>query len=431
MVTPTYYVYFTSSTIVASSILFQGFKGDSAQIGTVVMGFLVICSGVVLLQLSKSAKDVPDAAVFRGDLDQIRTIAEVEEPESEPKADTIRGTAALIRKLSVIRQNKEKAQAQRIREEKQLDLQPVPEDVEVQWDGLRRRTSTLSGHQMPRVISMSRQKISHPPLGMSQMPAEELASERGTSVELDEEHDGRWSTVRRGALSLLHPGTRSSRAVSNVTATSHVPLESLPHHSDSKHLEPIASNSSENALPHLYGLPSDLKGVSSPDSRSLSPPSYQHSSTFSGSPSQAWTDHRGSRAGGTPQALDGAPPQVSTPGPTPPPHGFPPPPHTTRRQFSFTNVFQRHRDRPISPAVPEEQSRGILRKKVATPITQGATEEERCGLVKGDTNNNVNGMHHHDHSDSIESLDSFHNPPAAVSASHSPLPRPEHWPSRD
>lgn len=50
------------------------------------MGFLQICAGVILLQLSKSAKNVPDAEVFRGDLDQVRTVAEQEEPEYEPKA---------------------------------------------------------------------------------------------------------------------------------------------------------------------------------------------------------------------------------------------------------------------------------------------------------------------------------------------------------
>lgn len=50
------------------------------------MGFLQICAGVVLLQLSKSAKNVPDTEVFRGDLDQVRTVAEQEEPEYEPKA---------------------------------------------------------------------------------------------------------------------------------------------------------------------------------------------------------------------------------------------------------------------------------------------------------------------------------------------------------
>ncbi|CAG8159383.1 unnamed protein product [Penicillium nalgiovense] len=98
LVTPTYYVMFTSATIITSAILFQGFKGTGIQIATVIIGFLQICAGVVLLQLSKSAKDVPDAAIFKGDLDQIREVAEVEEPESEPKADSIRGAASITKR---------------------------------------------------------------------------------------------------------------------------------------------------------------------------------------------------------------------------------------------------------------------------------------------------------------------------------------------
>ncbi|KAF9116265.1 hypothetical protein BGX27_003858 [Mortierella sp. AM989] len=53
MVTPVYYVFFTSATLAASVILFQGFSASPSSIMTVVMGFLVICAGVVLLQTSK------------------------------------------------------------------------------------------------------------------------------------------------------------------------------------------------------------------------------------------------------------------------------------------------------------------------------------------------------------------------------------------
>ncbi|KAF9156097.1 hypothetical protein BG015_007274 [Linnemannia schmuckeri] len=53
MVTPVYYVIFTSATLVASVILFQGFSASASSIMTVVMGFFVICAGVVLLQTSK------------------------------------------------------------------------------------------------------------------------------------------------------------------------------------------------------------------------------------------------------------------------------------------------------------------------------------------------------------------------------------------
>ncbi|KAF9909866.1 hypothetical protein EC991_007856 [Linnemannia zychae] len=62
MVTPVYYVMFTSATLVASVILFQGFAASPTSILTVVMGFFVICAGVVLLQTSKR-NDAATAAV--------------------------------------------------------------------------------------------------------------------------------------------------------------------------------------------------------------------------------------------------------------------------------------------------------------------------------------------------------------------------------
>ncbi|CAG8549904.1 1055_t:CDS:2 [Ambispora gerdemannii] len=54
MVTPVYYVTFTSMTMVSSAILFQGFTAPPVNIVSVVLGFLVICSGIVLLQTSKN-----------------------------------------------------------------------------------------------------------------------------------------------------------------------------------------------------------------------------------------------------------------------------------------------------------------------------------------------------------------------------------------
>ena len=145
LVTPTYYVIFTSATIVTSAILFRGFKGTGVQIATVVLGFLQICAGVTLLQLSKSSKDVPDAAVFKGDLDQFREVASQEEPESEPKADAIRGTAAIIRRISTPRRNMEAEEARRYFNDRHRDLMTPPLDEEfIEWDGLRRRKSVMS-----------------------------------------------------------------------------------------------------------------------------------------------------------------------------------------------------------------------------------------------------------------------------------------------
>ncbi|KAL4933475.1 DUF803 domain membrane protein [Aspergillus undulatus] len=166
LVTPTYYVFFTSSTIISSAILFRGFKGSGMQIATVILGFLQICAGVVLLQLSKSAKDVPDAAVFKGDLDQIREVATQEEPESEPKADAIRGTAAIIRRLSTPRRNVEAEEARRYFQERNEDhLKPPAENEVIEWDGLRRRKTVTSEKSQRRTPTTPL-----PPLGMSKFP---------------------------------------------------------------------------------------------------------------------------------------------------------------------------------------------------------------------------------------------------------------------
>ncbi|WFD00835.1 hypothetical protein MYAM1_003589 [Malassezia yamatoensis] len=52
-VTPTYYVMFTAATIITSIILSKGMRASAATIVTIVFGFFTICSGIVLLQLSK------------------------------------------------------------------------------------------------------------------------------------------------------------------------------------------------------------------------------------------------------------------------------------------------------------------------------------------------------------------------------------------
>ncbi|KAI0313941.1 magnesium transporter NIPA-domain-containing protein [Amylostereum chailletii] len=53
MVTPTYYVIFTFFSMVTTIVLFQGLDASASQIITIVMGFLVICVGITILQLSK------------------------------------------------------------------------------------------------------------------------------------------------------------------------------------------------------------------------------------------------------------------------------------------------------------------------------------------------------------------------------------------
>ncbi|KAI1315325.1 hypothetical protein EDD11_000986 [Mortierella claussenii] len=89
MVTPVYYVFFTSATLVASVILFQGFSASAASIMTVVMGFLVICAGVVLLQTSKTAAYSEAIKKSRSSLelnsdDEVESVLEDEKDDLEP-----------------------------------------------------------------------------------------------------------------------------------------------------------------------------------------------------------------------------------------------------------------------------------------------------------------------------------------------------------
>ncbi|ORX89611.1 DUF803-domain-containing protein, partial [Basidiobolus meristosporus CBS 931.73] len=58
LVTPIYYVMFTTCTIVSTAILFQGFHAEPLSIVTAVCGFLVICGGVLLLHISKESEEM-------------------------------------------------------------------------------------------------------------------------------------------------------------------------------------------------------------------------------------------------------------------------------------------------------------------------------------------------------------------------------------
>lgn len=360
LVTPTYYVCFTSSTIITSAILFRGFKGTATSIITVVLGFLVICAGVVLLQLSKSAKDVPDAAVFAGNLDQVRTIAEQEQPETEPKADAIRGAAAIVRRFSVTRQKMEMEEARRLHAEKLRDLEPIGEDEHVEWDGLRRRRTTLGtqssrdrGNSTPRAPNTPAQ---HPPLGMSHFPSydEEEADEenRPNTGGLRSSFFG---SIRNRAKSMVSPGPGYGGQQSLQSPLHPVPLTeiSIPQTNGSESPYGPGEGSS-----HIYGLPAGLQDPKT---------------AYEGAGSQHihFADNASERTGSR-----------SSLGPVPPPH-------SARRQFSFFRKGQASAPEELYVGRIGAPRKGIGSRQSSASSTQvkGATEEERLGLVKGDTSN--------------------------------------------
>ncbi|GAA5889355.1 hypothetical protein JCM5296_006338 [Sporobolomyces johnsonii] len=109
MVTPTYFVLFTSATLITSVILNKGFHTSAVNIVTIVLGFLVICCGITLLQLSK----IDPEEIKSGVLDRRSTIllsasraeafhhAHLDAHEKgldieDPGIDALRGTAGAI-----------------------------------------------------------------------------------------------------------------------------------------------------------------------------------------------------------------------------------------------------------------------------------------------------------------------------------------------
>ena len=289
-----------------------------------MLGFLTICSGVVLLQLSKSAKDVPDAAVFSGDLDQIHTIAEQEQPESEPKADAIRGAAAIVRRISQVRQKMEAAELKRLHEEKMMmdQMEPISENgqPEFEWDGLRRRrTMTIrtgstrsraatspppSSHYVRRHATPRPQSPgAHPPLGMSQFPADDAD---------EEDNDG-------GTIFSSIVGTIRGRGRTNASAP---PFDEFMRNKSRSPMHPVP-----------------LTEITVPGQKHDDDNSY-YGQTRERDFAQHDTEYRGTTSHSNRSLA-----------PTPPPH-------SARRQFSFQNVFRR------------------------APQNQDPTEEERVGLVK-------------------------------------------------
>lgn len=297
------------------------------------MGFLQICSGVVLLQLSKSAKDVPDAAVFKGDLDQVRTVAEVEEPEYEPRADTLRGGAAILRSLSKARSKKELNEAIKIKEE---HMEPIGEGEQVEFDGLRRRKTIVGDFNRPPTRSGTvMTKTVHPPLGMSQFP----------TYDSDDDNDS------------FHPGffqrLRSRGKSTSSRGSSHAPG---PNTMGMKNLPPIPTDGTSD-MDRASDKDSYKQGMSEDTSynphdahiqfASLPEPPTSHDRQASGSSSLK-------------------------------------PAHMAKRQFSFQNVFGRHRAESTGESSGKRPVSRNSRKSSREGKVAG-TEEERLGLVKGDS----------------------------------------------
>ena len=304
----------------------------------------------------------------------MREVAEQEQPETEPKADAIRGTAAIIRRFSVSRQKMEQEEARRLREDKRKDqLEPLRENEVVEWDGLRRRKTIIGNAEFGGPV---RRSTIHPPLGMSHFPEPTQAEEQGREVR---ESHSFLEGLRDRAQSVLHP--HQQRNMTSDYGDPRSPVHPMPlteiNVQGSKPETPIlpyGPGSFEEAQEHIYGLPPGLQdrrnqtGSHSPRSKPL-PRHPQDQSPAIGSHSK-----------------DNLAPER--------------PEHSTRRQFSFTNVFHRHSKTPDRPSSSDPNNASTARptsriglgSRSASSTSheqkramKSATEEERLGLVKGDS----------------------------------------------
>ena len=305
-------------------------------------------------------------------------MAEQAQPESEPKADAIRGTAAIIRRLSNSRQKMEAQEAKRVHEDRLKDqMEPIGEDEQVQWDGLRRRKTTL----ISSAQGLQRRKTLHPPLGMAHFPEEEDAR-REDGADSEDERGGAFdggfmSSIRRRAQSTLlqsqrrHPGTPDARSPMHPVALTEI---SLPEYNaeDPPATAQFPDRGGKNRpMSHIYGLPPDLEREEEVETAENE---LSTSIGRKGRPIQ-WADNTILATPASQQSL----------APTPPPH-------SARRQFSFQNVF--HRRRGEEEAEKASDPRPMSRKGLGSrgsgkeqdlARVKSTTEEERMGLVQGDS----------------------------------------------
>ena len=368
---------------------------------SLVMGFLQICAGVILLQLSKSAKDVPDTAVFTGDLDQVRTVAQQEQPETEPKADAIRGTAAIIRRFSVSRQKMEVEEARRLQEERMRDLEPVREGEQYEWDGIRRRRTISS--RSATSGSVHRPRTVRPPLGMSHIPPHIENDNRDGSGRVGEEagvhrllnfiRSRAPSIWRKGPPQGPDQGRPMAEETGHPVALTEMPVPPSTRSDGVSDFPPYvdgADRSGRNWSTTSPGPDGRYRGLAAPP-----PPASSLSDDLSGR-------SRGASLRWAPDVrveLSDVPRSSSPPPP-------PPPPHTAKRKFSFQNIFHRPRDdRPqtLDGAADGDSSRHDDRSRPRSRLGLGsrqsshkdaaslkaATEEERVGLVKGDSSSKL------------------------------------------
>ena len=230
-------------------------------------------------------------------------------------------------------------------------MQVIGEGETVEFDGIRRRKTVLDPSRPPTRTGTMMSKSIHPPLGMTHFPED---SDDDDNISF---HPGFFERLR-------------SRGKSNASRTDPTGL-------DMKNLPPIPTSSASS-----HQDPVSDKDFAYKDA--------MHQDT-------AYKPHDAHI-----QFVE-LPPAQHSDGSLSPPK---PPPHMAKRQFIFQNVF--HRNRGDSEASASGSARRPLSRSSRKNSRDGAkaspgTEEERLGLVKGDSRvlmripSDVNSWMNHSH----------------------------------
>ncbi|KAG8884151.1 hypothetical protein FRB97_005134 [Tulasnella sp. 331] len=157
MVTPTYYVIFTACTLITSVVLYQGLKATVTSILTVVMGFFVICAGIIILQMSKvdpeslNKLDRRSTILLKAAASNIETTEKGISGLEDPGMDALRGSFGAVGSIIRARSARRLSQAShRASQARSRNMGHGPNDENTLEPRTGRPLSTQGLEHLPR-----------------------------------------------------------------------------------------------------------------------------------------------------------------------------------------------------------------------------------------------------------------------------------------
>ncbi|TRM70311.1 magnesium transporter NIPA-domain-containing protein [Schizophyllum amplum] len=204
MVTPTYYVIFTFFSMVTTIVLFKGLSAPANQIITMVMGFLVICVGITILQMSKvdpgalKKLDRRSTMLLQAARSQTEGMDEKDvEAFEEPGIDTLRGSFGAMGSVIRARTARRASQSSQYSYRSRPPGAAAPIDRTPTW----LRSDPASPHEAPgRTLStMTRHQLWDAPVpGTPDGRASRTASTASSQLQ------NRQPTIKFGAEDVVH-----------------------------------------------------------------------------------------------------------------------------------------------------------------------------------------------------------------------------------